>query len=139
MSLRLQVGQELVVGAIGLPPIGKIVSETIMQTKLNHPADPFLPGDFANSCLAGSFWGRTKVDLYFLYLISFDSEEFRIPGAAAILGFAVVEDEGFVAFFKQLLNAIGRGFLAIGPAPFEISFTVNAIVVRTGKYEVVAQ
>ena len=27
MSLRLQVGQELVIGAIGLPPIGKIVSE----------------------------------------------------------------------------------------------------------------
>src|ERR1700686_5494307 len=95
--------------------------------------------DFSNSCLAGSFWGRTKGDLYFLYLISFDSEEFHVPGAAAILGFAVVEDEGFVALFKQLLNAIGRRFLAIGPAPFEISFTVNAVVERTGKYEVVAQ
>jgi len=30
-----------------------------------------------------------------------------------MLGSAIVEDEGFVAFFKQLLNAIGRGFLAI--------------------------
>ena len=85
--------------------------------------------------LAGSFWGRTKVDLDCLYLISFDSEEFCVPGAAAILGFAVVQDEGFVAFF----NGIGRGLFAIGSAPFEISFTVNAIVVRTGKYELVAQ
>ena len=89
--------------------------------------------------LAGSFWGRTKVDLYCLYLISFDSEEFCVLGAASILGFAVVQDEGFVDFFKQLLNGIGRGLLAIRPATFEISFTVNAIVVRTGKYELVAQ
>jgi hypothetical protein len=67
-----------------------------------------------------------------------DSEEFRVP-AAVILGFAVVEDEGFVAFFKQLLNAMGWRFLTIGPAPFEIGFTINATVVRTGKYEVVGQ
>jgi hypothetical protein len=45
-----------------------------------------------------------------------------------ILGFAIVEDEGFVAFFKQLLNAIGWGFLGVRPAPFEIGLTVNAIV-----------
>ena len=74
----------------------------------------------------GSFWDRTKVDLDFFDLVSFDSEEFRVPGTAAILGFAIVEDEGFVACFKQLLNAVGRGLLAIGPAPFEIGFTVNA-------------
>jgi hypothetical protein len=74
----------------------------------------------------GSFWDRTKVDLDFFDLVSFDSEEFRVPGAAAILGFAIVEGEGFVACFKQLLNAVGRGLLAIGPAPFEIGFTVNA-------------
>ena len=83
--------------------------------------------------------GRAKVDLDLFYLVAFDSEEFRVPGAAAILGFAVVEDEGFVAFFKQLLNAIGWGFLGIGPAAFEIGLTVNAIVVWTGKYEVVGQ
>jgi hypothetical protein len=83
--------------------------------------------------------GRAKVDLDFFYLVSFDSEEFGFPGVAAILAFAVVEDEGFVAFFKQLLNAIGGGFLAIGPASFEIGLKVNAIVVWTGKYEVVGQ
>jgi hypothetical protein len=73
----------------------------------------------------GSFWDRTKVDLDFFDLVSFDSEEFRVPGTAAILGFAIVEDEGFVACFKQLLNAVGRGLLAMGPAPFEIGFTVR--------------
>jgi hypothetical protein len=75
-----------------------------------------LSRDFCNCCLRWFLWSRTKVDLYFLYLVSFDGKEFRVPGAAAILGFAVVEDEGFVAFFKQLLNAIGWRFLAIGPA-----------------------
>jgi hypothetical protein len=35
--------------------------------------------------------------------------------------------------------AIDWGLLAIGRAPFEIGFTVNAIVVWTGKYEVVGQ
>jgi hypothetical protein len=74
----------------------------------------------------GSFSDRTKVDLDFFDLVSFDSEEFRVPGTAAIFGFAIVEDEGFVACFKQLLNAVGRRLLAIGPAPFEIGFTVNA-------------
>ena len=77
--------------------------------------------------------------LDFFYFASLDGEELRVPRAAAILGFAIVEDEGFVACFKQLLNAIGWGVLAIGPAPFEIGFTVNSIVVWTGKYEVVAQ
>jgi hypothetical protein len=89
--------------------------------------------------LRGIFRGRTKVDLDFFYLVSLDSEEFRVPGTAAVFGFAVIEDAGFVAFLKQLLNSIGGGFLAVGPAAFEIGLTVNAIVVRTGKYEVVRQ
>ena len=75
--------------------------------------------------------GQRQVDLdffYLVYLVSFDSEEFCVPGVAPILGFAVVEDEGFVAFFKQLLDAIGWGFLGVRPAPFEIGFTVNAMV-----------
>ena len=54
-------------------------------------------------------------------------------------GFAVVENEGFVVSFKHLLNLIGWGLLAIGPAAFEVGFAVNAMVVRTGKYDVVAQ
>jgi hypothetical protein len=87
----------------------------------------------------GFLRGRAKVDLYFFYLASFDGEEFGFPGVAAILGFAVAEDEGIVAFFKQLLNSIGWGSLGIGPAPFEIGLTANAIVVWTGKYEVVGQ
>jgi hypothetical protein len=85
------------------------------------------------------FWGRTEVDLDFSYLVYFDSEEFRVPGSAASLGFAVVENEGFVVLFKRLLNLIGWVLLAIGPAAFEVGFAVNAMVVRTGKYEVVAQ
>jgi hypothetical protein len=72
-------------------------------------------------------------------LFSIDDEEFRVPGSAAILDFAAVQDEGFVASFKHFLNLIGWRLLAIGPAAFEIGFAVNAIVVRTGKYEVVAQ
>jgi hypothetical protein len=84
-------------------------------------------------------WSRTEVDLDLSYLVSFDSEEFRVPGSAASLGFAVVENEGFVVLFKHLLNLIGWGLLAIGPAAFEVGFAVNAMVVRTGKYEVVAQ
>ena len=85
-----------------------------------------LSRDFCSRCLRWFLWGRTEVDLDFFYFASFDGEELRVPRAAAILGFAIVEDEGFVACFKQLLNAVGRGLLAIGPAPFEIGFTVNA-------------
>jgi hypothetical protein len=88
-----------------------------------------LSRDFCDRCLRWFLWGRAKVDLDFFYLVSFDSEEFRVPGVAPILGFAVADDEGLVAFFKQLLNAIGWGFLGVRPAPFEIGFTVNAIVV----------
>jgi hypothetical protein len=73
-------------------------------------------------------WGRAEVDLDFSYLVSFDREEFRVPGSAGSLGFAVVENEGFVVSFKHFLNLISWGLLA-----------VNAIVERTGKYEVVAQ
>jgi hypothetical protein len=72
--------------------------------------------------------GHRQVDLdffYLVYLVSFDGEELRVPAVAPILGFAIVEDEGFVAFFKQLLNAIGWGFLGVRPAPFEIGFTVQ--------------
>jgi hypothetical protein len=94
--------------------------------------------DVCNRCLCWFLWGKTKVDLDFFYLASFDGEELRIPGAAAVLGCAIVEDEGFVAF-KHLLNTIRWGVLAVGPAPFEIGFTVNAIVVWTGKYEVIGQ
>jgi hypothetical protein len=72
--------------------------------------------DFRSRCLRWLFWGGTEVDLNFVYLVSFDSEEFRVPGATAILGLAVVEDKGFVAFLKHLLNAIRWGFLAIGPS-----------------------
>jgi hypothetical protein len=42
--------------------------------------------------------GKTKVELDFSYLASFDGEELRIPGSAPILSFAVVKDEGYVAF-----------------------------------------
>jgi hypothetical protein len=92
-----------------------------------------------NRCLRWFLWGRTEIDLDFSYLVSFDSEEFRVPGSAASLGFAVVENEGFAVLFKHLLNLIGWALLAIGPAAFEIGFAVNAIVVRTGESEVVAQ
>jgi hypothetical protein len=83
--------------------------------------------------------GRAKVDLYLLYLVSFGGEKFRVPGAAAILGLAVVEDKSFIAFLKHLLNAILWGFLAVRPAALEIGFTVDAMVVRTGKDEVIRQ
>jgi len=79
---------------------------------------------FRNKCCRFSA-GSGALD--FFYLASFDGKELRVPGAAAILGFAIIEDEGFVAFLKHLLNAIRWGLLAIGPAPFEIGFTVNAI------------
>ena len=95
--------------------------------------------DFCKRHLRWFLRGRAEVDLDFFYLVSFDGEEFRIPGPVATLGFAVVQDEGFVASFKHLLNLIGGRLLAIGPAAFEIGFAVNAIVVRTGEYEVVAQ
>jgi hypothetical protein len=72
-----------------------------------------LSRDFCNRCLLWFLRSRTKVDLNFFYLASFHGEELRVPGAPAILGFAIVEDEGFVAFLKQLLNAIRWGFLAI--------------------------
>jgi hypothetical protein len=75
---------------------------------------------YAGSLLMLIPLGRTKVELDFLYLVSFDSQEFRVPGAAAIFGLADVENKGFVAFFKQLLNAIDWGFLGVQPAPFEM-------------------
>jgi hypothetical protein len=62
--------------------------------------------DFWDRSLRWFLRGRANVDLDFFNLVSFDSEEFRVPGVAAILGFAAVEDEGFVAFFKRLLDAI---------------------------------
>lgn len=65
-----------------------------------------LSRDFCNRCLLWFLRSRTKVDLNFFYLDSFHGEELRVPGAPAIPGFAIVEDEGFVAFLKQLLNAI---------------------------------
>ena len=40
---------------------------------------------------AGSFGARTEVDLDFFYFASLDGEELRVPRAAAILGFAIVE------------------------------------------------
>jgi hypothetical protein len=95
--------------------------------------------DFWDRSLRWFLRGRAKVDFDFFYLVSFDSEEFRVRRAAGFLVFAVVDDDGFVAFFKQLLNVIGWGFLGIGPTPCEISSTVNAIVVWSGKYEGVGQ
>jgi len=95
--------------------------------------------DFCDRYLRWFLRGRAEVDLDFFYLVSFDGEEFRIPGPVATLDFAVVQDEGFVASFKHLLNLIGGRLLAIGPAALEIGFAVNAIVVRTGKHEVMAQ
>jgi hypothetical protein len=46
--------------------------------------------DFRNRCLRRFLWGRTKVDLDFFYLASFNGEELRVPSAVAILGFAIV-------------------------------------------------
>jgi hypothetical protein len=60
-----------------------------------------LSRDFCSRCSRWFPRGRTKVDLDFFYLASFDGEELRVPGAAPILGFAIVEDEGFVAFLKH--------------------------------------
>ena len=48
--------------------------------------------DFCNRCSRWSPRGRTKVDLDFSYLVSFDGEEVRVPGSAVILDFAVVEE-----------------------------------------------
>ena len=79
-----------------------------------------LSRDFCSRCSRWFPRGRTKVELDFFYLVSFDGEEFRVPGSTTILDFAVVEDEGFVVSFKHLLNLIGWGLLAIGPAAFEI-------------------
>jgi hypothetical protein len=107
---------------------------TDRSTKVSEAHCIGLSRDFCSRCLRGCLWGKTKIDLDFFYLATFDGEELRIPGAAAILDCAAVEDEGLVAFFKQLLNAIGGGFLGVGPAPFEIRFTVNAIIVWTGKH-----
>ena len=69
-------------------------------------------------------WSRSEVDLDFFYLVSVNNEEFRVPGSAAILDFALVKDEGLVVSFKQLLNLIGWGLLAIGPAAFEMTIRV---------------
>ena len=74
----------------------------VAQSKCLKLAEFALSRDFCNRDLRWLLWGGAKVNLDFSYLVSFDREEFRVPGAAAILGFAVVEDEGFVAFFKQL-------------------------------------
>jgi hypothetical protein len=83
----------------------------------------------------GSFGAEPKsISISFILLPSMVC----VPRAVAILGFAIVEDESFVAFLKHVLNAIRWGFLAIGPTPFEIGFTVNATFVWNGKYEVVA-
>src|ERR1017187_9150540 len=98
-----------------------------------------LSRDFCSRCSCWFPRGRTKVDLDFFSLVSFDGEEFRVPGAAAIFGLAVVEDKGFVVSFKRLFNLTGWGLLAIGPAALEIGFAVNAIVVRTSKNEVVGR
>jgi hypothetical protein len=74
----------------------------IAHSKCLKLAEVGLSRDFCDRGLRWLLWGRVEVDLDFSYLVSFDREEFRVPGAAAILGFAVVEDEGFVPFFKQL-------------------------------------
>jgi hypothetical protein len=112
----------------------------IAQSEYSKLAGFGLSRDVCNRCLRWFVcWGRAEVDLDFSYLVSFDSEEFRVPGSAASLGFAIIENEAFIVLFKHLLNLIGWGLLAIGPAAFEIGFAVNAIVVRTGEYEVVAQ
>jgi hypothetical protein len=59
------------------------------------------------------FRDRTEVDLDCFYFVSLEGEEFRVPGAGATFDFCLVENEGFVAFFKQLFDAKGRRFLAI--------------------------
>jgi hypothetical protein len=91
--------------------------------------------DFRNRCLRRFRGAEPKsISISFILLPSMVC----VPRAVAILGFAIVEDESFVAFLKHVLNAIRWGFLAIGPTPFEIGFTVNATFVWNGKYEVVA-
>jgi hypothetical protein len=128
------VGFDAIFGPSGLEPRLVDRSKRIVETRWIWPQQRFL-----HPCSRWFLWGRAEVDFDFFYFVSFNREEFRVPGTAAILGFAIVEDEGFVVSFKHLLNLIGWGLLAIGPAAFEIGFAVNAIVVRTGKYEVVAQ
>ncbi len=63
-----------------------------------------LSREVCNRCLRWFLWGRAKVDLVLFYLAFFDSEEFNVPGATAILDFAVVENEGFVVSFKDPPN-----------------------------------
>jgi hypothetical protein len=99
----------------------------IAQSEYAKLAGFGLSRDFCNRCSRWFLWGRAEVDFDFFYFVSFNREEFRVPGSTAILDFAVVEDEGFVVSFKHLLNLIGWGVLAIGPAAFEIGFAVNAM------------
>jgi hypothetical protein len=46
--------------------------------------------------------------------------------------------EVLINFLLRDLTAF-RGLLTIGPAAFEIVFPVDAMIVRTGKYEVIRQ
>jgi hypothetical protein len=87
---------------------------------------------------AGSF-GADPRKTSTSYFVSFNRENFRVAGAPVILDFAVVGNEGFAVSFRHLFNFIAWGLLATGPAAFEITVAVNAIVVQTGKDEIVAQ
>jgi hypothetical protein len=56
-----------------------------------------------------------------------------------MLGFVVVDDEGFVAFFKQLLNATGWGFSVYDQHRLKWVSRSMRWYVCTGKYKVVGQ
>jgi hypothetical protein len=48
-------------------------------------------------------------------------------------------DKGFVAAIEKLANVDRPGVLAVGPATLQICSTIDVIIVRTSKSEVVAQ
>jgi hypothetical protein len=72
----------------------------IAQSEYSKLAGFGFSRDFCNRYLRWFLRGRAEVDLDFFYLVSFGDEEFRVPGSAAILGFAIIEDEGFRCMFK---------------------------------------
>jgi hypothetical protein len=70
----------------------KPATEKLLEITLKANNASYRPLFVASRCLVypSSFRGRTKVELDFFYLVSLKCEEFRVPRAAAVFGFAVI-------------------------------------------------
>jgi hypothetical protein len=84
-------------------------------------------------------WKRPEVDDNFLDLVSLRAEVLSVAKFCASFWFTFITKNGFLTFFKKLLDVKSENLLTERPALLKMSRLTNVIIERTAKSEVIAQ